>query len=80
MPLYDKVKTTIFFSSVLYLLYLMGFAGKGELIAALYTATFMFVLLIAAFLYFKHVAKDPALANETLFGNTAASRSRPTPR
>ena len=70
VPLYDKVKTTIFLSSVLYLLYLMGFAGKGELIAALYTSTFMYVLLVAAFLYFKHVARDPALANETLFGNT----------
>ncbi|MBX9844361.1 MAG: TRAP transporter fused permease subunit [Xanthobacteraceae bacterium] len=70
VPAYDKVKTTIFLSSVLYLLYLMGFAGKGELIAALYTATFMYVLLVAAFLYFKYVAKDPALANETLFGNT----------
>ena len=70
VPFYDKVKTTIFLSSVLYLLYLMGFAGKGELIAALYTATFMYVFLVAAFLYFKHVAKDPALADETLFGNT----------
>jgi TRAP transporter 4TM/12TM fusion protein len=70
VPMYDKVKTTIFLSSVLYLLYLMGFAGKGELIAALYTATFMYVLLVTAYLYFKHVAKDPALENETLFGNT----------
>jgi TRAP-type uncharacterized transport system fused permease subunit len=70
VPLYDKVKTTIFFSSVLYLLFLMGYVGKGELLAALYTATFMYVLLVAAFLYFKFVAKDPALKTETLFGNT----------
>jgi TRAP transporter 4TM/12TM fusion protein len=70
VPLYDKVKTTIFLSSVLYLLYLMGFEGKGELIAALYTATFMYVLLVAAFLYFRHIVKDPALTNETLLGNT----------
>jgi TRAP transporter 4TM/12TM fusion protein len=69
VPLYDKVKTFIFFGSVVYLLYLMGFAGKGELLAALYTATFMFVLLVAAFMYFKYVAKDPHLAEETLFGN-----------
>lgn len=68
--LYDKVKTTIFFSAVLYLLFLMGYVGKGELLAALYTAIFMYVLLVAAFLYFKFVAKDPALKNETLFGNT----------
>jgi TRAP-type uncharacterized transport system fused permease subunit len=70
VPLYDKVKTTIFFSSVLYLLFLMGYVGKGELLAALYTATFMYVLLVAAYFYFKFVAKDPALKNETLFGNT----------
>jgi TRAP transporter 4TM/12TM fusion protein len=69
VPLYDKVKTVIFFSSVLYLIYLLGFVGKGELLAALYTATFMLGLLVAAFLYFKFVRKDPVAANETLFGN-----------
>jgi TRAP transporter 4TM/12TM fusion protein len=69
VPLYDKLKTGIFFASVLYLLYLMGFAGKGELLAALYTATFMLVLLLAAFVAFKYILKDPAAANETLWGN-----------
>jgi TRAP transporter 4TM/12TM fusion protein len=69
VALYDKVKTAIFFASVLYLIYLMGFVGKGELRAALYTASFMLGLLIAAFLYFRYVRKDPAVANETLFGN-----------
>jgi TRAP transporter 4TM/12TM fusion protein len=69
VPLYDKVKTAIFFSSVLYLIYLLGFVGKGELLAALYTAGFMLGLLVAVFLYFKFVRKDPAVANETLFGN-----------
>jgi TRAP transporter 4TM/12TM fusion protein len=69
VPLYDKVKTTIFFSSVLYLLVLMGWVGKGELVAALYTATFMLTLLVVAFLYFKFVMKDPALGEETLLGN-----------
>jgi TRAP-type uncharacterized transport system fused permease subunit len=69
VPLYDKLKTAIFFSSVLYLIYLMGFAGKGELLAALYTASFMLALLVALFLYFKYALKDAALANETLFGN-----------
>ncbi len=70
VPLYDKVKTTVFFSSVLYLLFLMGYVGKGELLAALYTATFMYVFLVAAYVYFKFVVKDPALKGETLFGNT----------
>ena len=69
VPLYDKLKTAVFFSSVLYLIYLMGFVGKGELLAALYTASFMLGLLVAVFLYFKYMLKDAALANETLFGN-----------
>jgi TRAP transporter 4TM/12TM fusion protein len=73
VPLYDKLKTTIFFSSVLYLLYLMGWVGKGELVAALYTATFMFVLLLVVFVVFKYVRKDPALATETLFGSIRRS-------
>jgi TRAP-type uncharacterized transport system fused permease subunit len=73
VPLYDKLKTSIFFSSVLFLLGLMGWIGMGELLAALYTASFMFVLLLAVFLYFKHVSKDPAVADETLLGNIRLS-------
>jgi TRAP transporter 4TM/12TM fusion protein len=69
VPLYDKVKTAIFISSVLYLIYLLGFAGKGELIAALYTAAFMLALLVVSFVYFKLALKDPALDQETLFSN-----------
>ena len=34
---------------MLYLVYLMGFVGKGELLAALYTAAFMLVLLLVPF-------------------------------
>ena len=70
VPVYDKVKTTIFFASVLYLLHLLSYGGKGELLAALYTASFMYALLAAAYLYFKHVVKDPGLAKESLLGNT----------
>jgi TRAP-type uncharacterized transport system fused permease subunit len=69
VPLYDKIATAIFFASVLYLVYLMGVVGKGELLAALYTATFMLVPLIAVFLYFKHVVKERKLADETLLGS-----------
>jgi TRAP transporter 4TM/12TM fusion protein len=69
VPLYDMVKTGIFFASVLYLIYLMGFVGKGELLAALYTASFMLGLLLVVFVFFKYVLKDPALADESLFGN-----------
>ena len=73
VPVYDKIKTTIFFSSVLFLLYLMGWVGMGELLAALYTATFMLTLLVAVFIYFKYILNDPTLAKETLFGNIRQS-------
>jgi TRAP transporter 4TM/12TM fusion protein len=69
VPLYEQIKTGIFFGSVLYLLYLMGWVGMGELRAALYTAIFMFVLLAAAFFFFKYVLKDPLVGGETFFGN-----------
>src|SRR5256885_16221227 len=69
VPLYDRLRTIIFFAGVLFLVYLMGFAGMGELLAALYTATLMLALLLVTFLVFKHVRKDPALQNETLLGN-----------
>jgi len=69
VPLYQKVTTGIFFGSVAYLVILMGFLGKGELRAAVNTASWMFAALVAVFLYFKYVRKDPALAGETLFAS-----------
>jgi TRAP transporter 4TM/12TM fusion protein len=66
---YETTKTAIFFLSVVYLIFLLGFAGIGELLAALYTATFMFVLLLGAFFYFKYVLKDPEVAKESLLKN-----------
>jgi TRAP transporter 4TM/12TM fusion protein len=66
---YNQIKTAIFFVAVAFLMVLMGGIGIGELRAALYTAVFMFVLLLANFLYFKYVLKDPALGQETLFGS-----------
>lgn len=73
VPPYDKIKTSIFFSTVLFLLYLMGWVGMGELRAAVYTSGLMLSLLIAVFLYFKYVLKDPQVAQETLFGNLRRS-------
>jgi TRAP transporter 4TM/12TM fusion protein len=70
---YDKIKTWIFFSTVAFLLYLMGFVGMGELRAAVYTAGLMLALLIAVFIHFKYVLKDPELAKETLIGNLRRS-------
>jgi TRAP transporter 4TM/12TM fusion protein len=69
VPLYDRLKTGIFFAGVLFLVYLMGFVGMGELLAALYTATLMLALLLVTFLVFKHARKEPALQRETLLGN-----------
>lgn len=69
VPLYDRVTTAIFFTSVGYLVYLMGFIGKGELLAALYTAAFMLCLLVPTFLFFKYVLKEPTLEGETLSGS-----------
>jgi len=73
VPLYNQIKTAIFFLAVLFLLAMMGWVGMGELLAALYTASFLFVLLLTNFLYFKYVLKDPAVAEETFLGNVRLS-------
>jgi TRAP transporter 4TM/12TM fusion protein len=67
--LYDQIKTAIFFLAVAFLIVLLGWIGIGELLAALYTGIFMFGFLLLAFLYFKHVRKDPVVAEESLLGN-----------
>jgi TRAP transporter 4TM/12TM fusion protein len=69
VPLYDQIKTSIFFLGVLCLLFTMGVVGVGELLAALYTAIFMFVLLLLNFFYFKYVLKDPIVGKESLLEN-----------
>jgi TRAP transporter 4TM/12TM fusion protein len=69
VPAYDQVRTSIFFFAVAFLLYQMGWVGTGELLAALYTAAFLFGLLVVSFLFFKHVLKDATLEKETLTGN-----------
>jgi TRAP transporter 4TM/12TM fusion protein len=69
VPAYDQVRTAIFFLAVAYLLYQMGWVGRGELLAALYTAGFLFALLLFAFMVFKYVLKDPTLEQETLWGS-----------
>lgn len=73
VPIYDRLKTGIFFLSVLFLIVLMSYGGVGELLAALYTAAFMFGLLLAAFLYFKYVLKDTEVARESLIDNIKLS-------
>jgi TRAP transporter 4TM/12TM fusion protein len=66
---YNQIKTSIFFLGVLFLMAMMGWVGMGELLAALYTASFMFVLLLLNFLYFKYALKDETAAQETFLGN-----------
>jgi len=70
---YEQIKTSIFFLGVLFLMAMMGAIGMGELLAALYTTAFMFVLLLLNFLYFKYALKDPAAAQETFLGNVRLS-------
>ena len=70
---YQQIKTSIFFLGVLFLMLMMGWVGMGELLAALYTTAFMFVLLLLNFLYFKYALKDPAAAQETFLGNVRLS-------
>ena len=69
VPLYQKLTTAIFLGSVAYLVVLIGVLGKGELLGAVITASWMFAALVAVFLYFKYVRKDPLLADETLFAS-----------
>jgi TRAP transporter 4TM/12TM fusion protein len=69
VPTYDQVRTVIFFSAVGFLLYHMGWVGTGELLAALYTAIFLFSLLLIAFLFFKYALRDPVLEQESLWGS-----------
>lgn len=69
VPPYDQIRTSIFFLSVAFLIYHMGWVGTGELRAALYTAGFMFGLLLITFLVFKYALKDPTLEQETLWGS-----------
>jgi TRAP transporter 4TM/12TM fusion protein len=69
VPAYDQVRTGIFFLAVAYLIYQMGVVGRGELLAALYTAGLLFALLLVAFSLFKYVLRDPLLQHETLWGS-----------
>ena len=68
-PIYDQIKTAIFFLGIIFLTFLMGVLKYGEQLAGLYTGTFMFSLLILLFLLFKYVRKDPAAKKDAIFAN-----------
>ncbi len=65
VPIYAQVKTAIFFAAIVYLMFLMGWWGYGALRAALFTAVALFLVLLAAYLVFAFVIKDPEVAAET---------------
>ena len=69
VPIYDQIKTAIFFLAIMFLIILMGVLGYGALRAALFTAIFLFGLLLLAYLFFKYLLGDPEVEHETLFGN-----------
>jgi TRAP transporter 4TM/12TM fusion protein len=69
LPIYDQIKTAIFFLGIIFLTILMGVLNYGEQLAGLYTGAFMFGLLILLFLYFKYLRKDPAADKDALFAN-----------
>ncbi len=69
VPLYDWVRTAIFFSGVVYLIVVMSTFGFGAMRAALWTGALVFCLLTLSWLAFKYLIRDPALAGESLLGN-----------
>lgn len=64
VPLYDWVRTVIFFSGIGFLIVLMGWFGYGALRAALYTGAFLFLWLFVFWLFFMFVLKDPEVTKE----------------
>jgi TRAP transporter 4TM/12TM fusion protein len=64
VPLYEQIKTGIFFLAVLFLILMMGWIGVGELRAALFTAVFMFIVLLCAYLVFRFWLQDPKVVSE----------------
>jgi TRAP transporter 4TM/12TM fusion protein len=69
MPIYNQLKTAIFFLGIIFLAVLMGGLNLGEQLSGLYTGAFMFSLLVLLYLYFKYVKKDPAAKKEAIFAN-----------
>ncbi len=69
IPMYEQIKTLIFFIGIIYLTILMGFLNYGEQLAGLYTGAFMFGLLILLFLVYKYVRRDPATQKDNIWAN-----------
>ncbi len=69
IPVYEQLKTGVFFIGIIFLTFLMGVVHIGEQLAGLYTGGFMFLLLILLYLFFKQVRKDPSTEKDTLLEN-----------
>jgi TRAP transporter 4TM/12TM fusion protein len=69
IPMYEQIKTLIFFLGIIYLTILMGVLNYGEQLAGLYTGAFMFGLLVLLFLLYKYVRRDPATQKDKLWAN-----------
>ncbi len=69
IPVYEQLKTAVFFIGIVFLTFLMGVLHLGEQLAGLYTGGLMFLLLILLYLFFKHVLKDPSTDKDTLLSN-----------
>ena len=69
IPVYEQLKTLIFFMGIIFLTILMGVLNYGEQLSGLYTGAFMFALLILLFLYFKYILRDPAANKDALLAN-----------
>ena len=69
IPMYEQIKTLIFFLGIIFLTILMGVLNYGEQLSGLYTGAFMFGLLILLYLYFKYVRRDPATKKDALLAN-----------
>ena len=69
IPVYEQLKTLIFFLGIIFLTILMGVLNYGEQLSGLYTGAFMFALLILLFLYFKYIRRDPVANKDALLAN-----------
>jgi TRAP transporter 4TM/12TM fusion protein len=68
-PVYEQIKTAIFFIGIIFLTFMMAVYGIGEQLAGLYTGAFMFSLLTLLFVYFKYARKDPAAGKDVFWAN-----------
>ncbi len=69
VPLYDWVRTAIFFTGIVVLIVLMSAFGYGAMRAALFTAASVLAMLLLAWLFFRYVLRDPLVTDESLLRN-----------